>query len=264
MPVPLVDLLAWLATGALAGLLAGLFGVGGGIVIVPALTALFGLRQLAPAYTTHLAVATSLATILVTGLASVHAHHRRGAVDWPLVRRLAAGILLGGLAGSWIAAALPTLLLRRLFGAFEILVALQLLTFRPGTALWRPPGRLGMTAAGGLVGALSSVLGIGGGTLTVPFLVWSGVPMVRAVAAAAACGLPIALGGTLGFALAGSGLDGLPAGSLGFVYLPAWAGICLASVLLAPLGARLAHRLPPARLKGLFALILALVGWRML
>ncbi|WP_297528788.1 sulfite exporter TauE/SafE family protein [Thiohalobacter sp.] len=264
MPLVLIDLPAWLATGALAGLLAGLFGLGGGIVIVPALTALFGMQQLAPAYSTHLAVATSLATILVTGVASVRAHHRRGAVDWALVRRLLAGILLGGLAGAFLAAALPTLTLRRLFGAFEILVALQLLAFRPGRALWRLPGRAGMTLAGGVIGAVSSVLGIGGGTLTVPFLVWSGLPMVRAVAAAAACGLPIALGGSVGFLLASRDVGNLPPGTLGFVYLPAWAGICLASVLTAPIGARWAHRWPTGRLKSLFALVLCLIGLRMM
>lgn len=256
-------LLLYLATGAVAGLLAGLFGVGGGLIIVPALAFSFASLGFDNLVLMHLAVGTSLATIVFTSLSSIWAHHRRGAVDWPTVFRLTPGIVLGALGGAVLARFIPSDALRTVFSIFELAVALQLalnLKPSPHRAL---PGRTGSTLAGGVIGMISALVGVGGGTLTVPFLLWCNVVMQRAVATSAACGLPIALAGAIGFLAAGWGVVGLPRGSSGYLYWPAFVGVVAASVLFAPLGARLAHTLPAARLKRLFSLLLLLLGLRM-
>ncbi|WJW75364.1 sulfite exporter TauE/SafE family protein [Thiohalobacter sp. IOR34] len=259
-----MDALLYLASGALAGLLAGLFGIGGGLVLVPVLAWLFARQGLGGDHLMHLAVGTSLATIVVTSLASLRAHHRRGAVDTGVLGRLLPGIVLGGLGGAWLADRLPTDGLRQFFGVFELLVALQMLLaarYRPHRDL---PGAAGLFLAGSLIGGVSALLGIGGGTLSVPFLIWCSVPLVRAVGTSAAAGLPIALSGAAGFWLAGLDAPDLPPWSSGYIHWPAWLGISLASMLTAPLGAALAHRLDTRLLKRGFALVLALVGARML
>jgi hypothetical protein len=256
-------LLVYAALGALAGLLAGLLGVGGGLVIVPVLSWSFSAQGLPAAYVMQLALGTSLATIVFTSLASLRAHHGRGAVRWPLVARLAPGVVLGALAGAGLAERLGSELLERLFGVFELAVALHMAFGRGPAAHRQLPGGPGLALAGGLIGLASALFGIGGGTLTVPFLAWCNVPLRQAVATSSAVGLPIALGGAAGFVLAG--LDAqLPAWALGYVHLPALAGIAVASMLLAPLGARLAHTLPLTLLRRGFALFLAAVGTRML
>lgn len=255
---------AYLAVGAFAGLIAGLLGVGGGLIIVPALAWLLVQESINPSWLMHLAIGTSLATIVFTSLSSIRAHHRHGAVRWELVRELSPGIVLGAIAGGLLAKSIPTDGLGILFGLFELLVALQM-GFSLSPAAHRPlPGSAGMWGAGGFIGGFSAILGIGGGTLTVPFLVWCRVSMHQAVATSAACGLPIALAGVTGFIIAGWGQDGLPEYSLGFVYGPAFLGVVVASVLFAPLGAALAHRLPVVVLRRFFALFLAIVGVNML
>lgn len=248
--------------GALAGLLAGLFGVGGGLVIVPALLWAFHAQAFAQAM--HLAIGTSLATIVVTGLSSVWAHHKRGAVDWTLVASLAPGLVLGSLLGAVVADQLPSDGLRRLFGVFECLIGLQMLLATRYQPRFSLPGKAAFVGAGVVIGLLSALLGIGGGTLTVPLLVWVSVAMTTAVATSAACGLPIALAGALGFVVMGWNEAALPDFSTGYLYWPAWLGISMVSVVFAPLGARLAHALPTRRLKRGFALLLLLVGGRML
>jgi len=245
------------------GFVAGLLGVGGGLLIVPALILLLHAHGLAPGIEPQLALGTSLASILFTSLSSVRAHHRHGAVEWPLVRRIAPGIVLGTLAGAVLAAHMPATVLKGFFVVFLFYAATQMwLDFRPAPhrAL---PGRTGTTLAGGVIGAVSSWVGIGGGTLSVPFMLWHNVPLHRAIATSAAIGFPIAVAGALGYVLGGWHADGLPAGSLGFVYLPALAGIVLGSVLTAPLGARTAHRLPVRPLKRIFALLLFTLALRM-
>lgn len=250
--------------GALAGTLAGLFGVGGGLVIVPVLVFVFKGQGISEAVMVHLAVGTSLATIVLTSISSVRAHHRRGAVRWELFRQLTPGIVIGALLGAAVADLMPTAVLRNLFGTFELSVAIYLWWDRQPSPYRSLPGRAGMSAAGGLIGTVSSIIGIGGGTLTVPFLVWCNVHLREAVATSAACGLPIALAGAAGFVLTGWNEPRLPELASGYLYWPAFAGIALASVLFAPLGARLAHTLPVARLRKLFALFLAALGLRML
>ena len=257
-------LAAYLLLGALAGVSAGLLGIGGGLIIVPALLAIWQQGGLDSPWLVQMAIATSLASIVFTSVSSVYAHHRRGAVLWPQVARLAPGILLGAGLGAWSAAGLPGAWLKAAFGVFELLVAAQMafrLRPRPQRGL---PGGLGMGAVGVLIGWLSALLGIGGGTLTVPFLSWCNVTMQKAVATSAACGLPIAVAGSLAYVVAGWGVQGLPPGALGFVQLPALLGVVAASVLFAPLGAWLAHRLSAPTLKRVFALFLALLGLWML
>jgi uncharacterized membrane protein YfcA len=260
----MTELLAYLGTGAVAGLLAGLLGVGGGLVIVPALAALFGLRGFPADTLMHYAIGSSLAIIAPTSVASLMAHHRRGGIHWPAVRGLTAGIVPGALGGAWLAAQITSPGLRLLFGGFELLVALQLLAGRQPTAHHGLPGTAGLGFAGGVIGAISALLGIGGGTLTVPFLLWNGIDIRQAVATSAACGLPIALAGATAFAAGAAERGLLPDGThTGFVYWPAVAGVVSSSILAAPLGARLAHYLPKPVLQRLFALVLALIGLRM-
>jgi len=258
-----MELLTYIVTGAVAGLLAGLLGIGGGLVIVPALAMLFVHQGFATDTVMHYAVGTSLATIVVTSVSSLLAHHRRGSVDWLIVRRMSPSIVVGALGGARLAGYISSPGLGMFFGVFELLVALQLaFAFQP--AAHRPaPGKAGLGLAGAVIGAVSALLGIGGGTLTVPFLLWNRVDIRTAVGTAAACGLPIAMGGAAGFAMA-SMSAGSPQGlSTGFIYWPAVAGIVLASIPMAPVGARLAQHLPRTTLQRVFALLLVIVGAKM-
>ncbi len=260
----LTALLIYLGIGVVAGVLAGLLGVGGGLVIVPALAIAFSLQGIPDSVLMHLSVGTSLATIVVTSIASVRAHHRRGAVLWQPFARLTPGIIVGALVGAAIAGWLPGATLRTLFGLFALTVALQMgfgLKPSPHRQLPKPPG---MGLAGAFIGAVSAVVGIGGGSMTVPFLAWCNVPVRQAVATSAACGLPIAVAGAAGFMLTGWGHADLPANSSGFIHWPAFAGIVTTSMLLASVGARLAHSLPTVTLKRVFALFLTGVGLHLL
>jgi len=254
--------LAYLALGACAGLLAGLLGVGGGLIIVAALVWLLPAQGVPAASVMHVALATSLASIILTGLASARAHHQRGSVLWPSVRWLVPGLLLGGLLGAGIADQLDGTTLRYGVATFCLLAATQLAFGTPrggAERLDEPRGPL-LSAAGLAIGGLSALVGIGGGSMTVPLLVWLGTPPVRAVGTSAACGVAIGLASALGYALLGPPMGALPAGSVGYVYLPAAAGIAIASVACAPLGARIAHRLSGPVLKRVFALLLLAVG----
>lgn len=260
-------MLAWmlyLATGAVAGFLAGLLGVGGGLVIVPALIFIFTRAGFAPDYVAHMALGTSLASIVFTSIASLRAHHRRRAVRWPVMRALTPGIVAGTLAGALLATVLSSKFLQAFFVVFVVYVGTQmLLDFRPPPTR-ALPGSRGLFAAGGAIGIVSALVGIGGGSLSVPFLSWCNVKLHEAIGTSAALGLPIALAGLVGFAVTGSFVSApLPFGSIGFIYMPALIGLIAASVVTAPLGAHAAHALPVARLKRLFALVLYLIGARM-
>ncbi len=256
--------LVYAGIGGVAGVLAGLLGVGGGVVIVPMLVALFTTQHFAPASILHLAVGTSLASIVFTSISSLRAHHRRGAVDWQVVRRVTPGILAGTLAGSFVAAQLSGRLLKGFFVVFLYLIAIQLLLDARPKPSRQLPGATGMFGAGTVIGGVSSLVGIGGGSMSVPFLVWCNVSLPNAIGTSAAIGLPIALAGAVGYAASGLGTGALPAYSLGFVHLPALAGVAVVSVLTAPFGARLAHALPVSHIKKTFALLLAVMGTRML
>lgn len=264
MELILPTLLFYLLLGAFAGVMAGLLGVGGGLIIVPALAWIFQHQQIAETALMHLAIGTSLATIIATSISSVRAHHQRGAVLWPTVWRLTPGIVTGAWLGAAVADALSSFALQKVFAVFVLLMAAQM-GFGAKPAPHRDlPKTAGMLATGGVIGAVSAIVGIGGGSLTVPFLSWCNVPIRQAVATSAACGLPIALAGALGFVVTGLNAPGLPAWSLGYVYGPALLGVALTSMLFAPLGARLAHTLPTEMLKKIFAAFLAVIGVKML
>lgn len=250
----------YLALGACAGVLAGLFGVGGGIIIVPVLVFSFGLQGFSPDVLTHLAVGTSLATIVFTSLNAIREHHKRGAVRWHVFAWMTLGILLGSALGAKTASLIQGPHLQKIIGVFALLVSVQMfLDFKPKGSR-DTPGKGGLTLAGVIIGWASAIFGIGGGSLTVPYLSWRRVPMQQAVATSSACGLPIALSGAISFIILGWQDPLLPAHSSGFVYWPALVGIAITSMLCARFGARLAHRLSPRLLKRLFATLLFSVG----
>ena len=223
----------FLAIGALAGFLAGFLGIGGGFVVVPALTWIF-LRETATApFAIHMAVATSLGTMLVTSLSSLIAHHRKGAIRWPLVRSLAGGLVAGAVLGAIVADLLPGQTLVRVFGGFALLVGLQLILGNHPEGERPLPGQPVVSLVGLVIGAISSLVGIGGGAMTGPWQLWHGVRAQNAVATSAACGYPIAVAGTFAFVVLGLG-GSMPSGALGYVHLPAFAGIAAASALAAP------------------------------
>lgn len=256
--------LTYCGAGIIAGILAGLLGLGGGIVIVPMLTLTFTLQHFPEPVVHHLALGTSLGTIIFTSFASFRAHHRHGAVNWQVVRRITPGILVGTLAGSYVAASLSTTALRCFFIVFAFYVALQMLTNMKPAGGKQLPGIPGMFTVGTGIGTISSLVGIGGGSMSVPFLLWCDMTMHNAIGTSAAIGFPIALFGAVGFIANGLAASGLPKGSLGYIYLPALIGISLTSYFVAPLGVRLAHRLPVAHLKKIFACLLIVIGSRML
>jgi len=260
----LSDLIFLLGMGALAGLMAGLLGIGGGIIIVPVLALVFEGQGIDPDVLMHVAIGTSLGTIVVTSLSSIRAHQRRGAIDWTVFRSITPGIVVGALAGSVIAEQLSGHSLKLAFALFMLLVAAQMARGNVARPHRHLPGAPGLLAAGGIIGTVSSVMGVGGGSMSVPFLTWCNVPVRQAVATSAAIGLPIALGGALGFVVNGWDAAARPPWSLGYINLPAFLGIVVASTLFAPLGARIAHTIPPATLKRVFAVFLAVLGIKLL
>lgn len=281
-----MDLLLYILTGIVSGFLAGLLGVGGGLIIVPALVYTLPHAGYGPEVLVQTAVGSSLAVIVLTAVSSIRAHHRAGYVDWQMVRALAPGICVGALAGAALAGHLRGETLRVVYLVFLLAVAAQmLLEWRPpnrvkagrvkpgrvetggGEAGHGEPGRAVVAATGFIIGGFSSLVGIGGGTLSTPFMLWCGRNIHAAVATSAAIGLPIAVSGATGFVLAGLGRPDLPAGATGFVAWPAVAVVGGVSVLLAPLGARLSHRVAQRPLKRTFAALLlvlaARIAWEM-
>ncbi len=260
----MILLLAYLAVGAVAGVMAGLFGIGGGMIIVPVLVIAFASQGFSHEVLTHMAVATSLATIVFTSISSVRTHHQKGAVDWPLVGQLSSGVLVGAALGVLTMDYMSGALLQIVIGVFALIMAAQMglgLKPKPSREL---PGAAGLGAAGGIIGWLSAICGIGGGSLTVPYLTWCNHPVQRSVAVAAACGFPIALVAAGTNVAVGWGNPLLPEQTFGYVYWPAMVGIVLTSVPFARLGAKLAHRLSAEKLKKLFALLLVVVGIKFL
>lgn len=259
-------LAVYLLTGTIAGVLAGLFGVGGGLIMVPALALVLPGQGIPDALSMQVAIGTSLAVIALTSLSSTRAHQNRGGVRWDVVGRFAPGLAVGALLGALLADQLGGDTLRRIVGAGALLVALDFLRPRapapPAVPGARPP-LAELLGAGTAIGMASSLVGIGGGSLTVPYLGWRGLPIHQAIGSAAAGGVPIAWAGALGFVIAGWN-EALPAGCFGYIELRAFAGLAVASVACAPLGARLAHALPPQVLKRAFAVLLAVIGMKML
>ncbi|MDR1848496.1 MAG: sulfite exporter TauE/SafE family protein [Zoogloeaceae bacterium] len=253
-----------LLLGAFSGFFAGLLGLGGGAVMVPLLVALFAGRGFSSEVVMHLALGTAMATIVFTSFSSMRSHARHQAVLWPVVARITPGILLGTLLGTWVVKLMPTWWLAALFTVFILYIALQMILGfrpRPGREL---PGLVGMTSVGVGIGAFSCLVAIGGGSLSVPFMVWCNVRMQQAIGTSSAIGFPIALGGALGYGLNGYGAAHLPPYSLGFIYLPAMALLAMTSMTVAPLGVSLAHRLPVLRLRQIFAAVLLLLAGKMI
>jgi len=246
----------FLAIGCIVGFLAGLLGVGGAMTMIPVLTAIFAHEGFPPEHVVHVAVATSLATILFTSLSSMRAHARRGAVLWRVVWALAPGILVGSFVGPQLVARMSSALVASLFAAFTSVAGAQMLVNREPRATRELPGRAGLFGVGAGIGVVSSMVGAGGAFLSVPFMVWCNVRIRNAVATSAAIGFPISAAGTIGYIVAGLGQEALPALTVGYVNLPALGGIVVASMLTAPVGARLAHRWPVARLRRAFACLM--------
>ena len=257
-------LLAYVGLGAFAGFFAGLLGVGGGAIMVPVLAMFFAAQGFPEAHLVHLALGTSMATIIFTSVSSLRAHHRHGAVIWKVVRDITPGILVGTLTGAQFAARIPTKPLAVIFACFITYVAVQMILNVKPKPSRELPGMLGMFAVGSGIGAISALVAIGGGSLSVPFMTWCNVRVQNAIGTSAAIGFPIALSGTIGYLWGGSGATGLPPGSFGFIYLPALAGTVVASMLVAPFGARLTHTLPVATVKRIFAAVLVLLSAKML
>ncbi len=261
----MISILAmYAAVGAVAGILAGLLGIGGGLVIVPMLVFCLNRQGIPDQMIMHLALGTSMASIMFTAVSSFWSHHRRGAVRWIVVQRIVLGIFLGTFIGTCVAAKLSTPILKGFFVVFLYYVGVQMLTGKkpkPGRQL---PERAGMFGVGNIIGLVSSLVGIGGGTLSVPFMLWCNVSLHQAIGTSAAIGFPIAVAGTVGYIYNGLSAANLPAYTVGFVYLPALGGLVITSVFTAPIGVRLAHSLPVDKLKRVFAGLLLLVATRML
>jgi uncharacterized membrane protein YfcA len=257
--------LALVATGIFAGILAGLLGVGGGIVIVPVLFFLFQSFGVSPETAMLIATATSLATIVPTSISSIRSHNQKGNVDFILLKRWAAFILIGVLLGSWLVTRVEGSMFTMLFGVIAVLSALNML-FRTGkSALYQKlPGTAGQTVMGTSIGFFSSMVGIGGGTLSVPLLTLYNYPAHKAIGTAAAIGLIISLPGALTMLILGSTPTDAPAGTFGLVNVFGFACIVPLTVLFAPVGASLAAKLDAAKLKKIFAFVLLFTGLRML
>lgn len=256
--------LASLVLGAFSGLSAGLFGIGGGLIIVPVLILLYSQHHFAPDLVMIMSVATSLATIIFTSIVSAWAHHRLHAVIWSKVYRLIPCIAVGAVGGAVIADYMPKETLRLIFIVYLLYAAIHLaIASKPKTGQ-KPASRTVDAFAGLIIGWLSAILGIGGGSLTVPYLVYFQMPIRNAVAVSSACGLPIAIASTLSYIALGQSVFGLPTWSLGYVYGPAFLGIVLTSVVTAPIGAKLANKLPAQQLKRYFSLLLFIMAAKLL
>lgn len=264
-----IFILYYLIAGAFAGLLAGLFGIGGGMIIVPALIYIFKAQGIPQSALTHIGIGTSLATIIVTSISSLRAHNSRGAVNWNVWKRMAPGLISGSLIGAGVTSFIHGNSLQAIIGVGAFLVGLKMLFMKnkglEENDFSKLPSPIGQTGLGVFIGLISAIFGIGGGTLTVPLLSNYGLKIQNAVGTSAACGLPIASAGAIGFLIFGQFLDPnikdtLPNGVLGFVHIYAFVCVSTASFFTAPIGAKFAHKLPAKTLKKSFALLLLIVG----
>ena len=259
----MIWLAAYAVSGALVGFLAGLLGIGGGMTLVPVLSALFLAQALTPDHTVHLALGTAMASIIFTSSASVREHHKHGAVDWQIVKRMVPGMLLGALLSTVASGWIPQRTLALAFAAIVYAGATQIfLGTKPG-AHATMPGPLPVFGVGAVIGIISGLVSAGGTFLTVPFMLFCGVRMHTAIGTGAAIGIPVAIVGTIGYIVSGWRVESLPPGSLGFVFLPALAMLVLGSIVTAPMGARVAHKLPVQTLRRVFALLLYALATKM-
>jgi uncharacterized membrane protein YfcA len=254
----------YLLIGAFSGFLAGLLGLGGGVIVVPALAAAFASFNVMPAsYIMQMAVGTSLSTIIITFIASLYAHIKRGSVRWDIVKLILPAILLGVIIGTNLAGYLPSHYLQIIFALFLLFIAYRLFSGNLAPTPGQTPSRLVMSSFASFVGALSGILGVGGGLLLIPFLIRCGMDMRQATGTSVACGMFIGIIASISFMLLGQAHLSLP-WSTGFIYWPAFLGIAAASIVFAPIGTALAYKLPTAVLKRALAIFLVIVAILML
>ena len=265
MPIEPILVVQLAVLGLVTGFLAGLLGIGGGMIMVPFISAMLSGRGVEPGLAVKMAIATSMATIIFTSVSSVRAHHQKGAVRWDIVKRLAPGIVLGAMVASLgVFALLKGAALYFVFAAFVAFSGSQMFLDKKPAPTRQLPGTPGLLGAGGVIGFLSGLVGAGGGFVSVPFMTWCNVAIHNAVATSAALGFPIALANVVGYVIAGQRLEGLPPYAFGYLWLPALVVIASCSVLMAPLGAKAAHALPVKKLKRVFALVLFVLAGYML
>ena len=254
----------YLLMGLFVGFFAGLLGIGGGLILVTLMVYLFTMQGFPADRLLHLALGTSITSIVFTSMSSLRAHHKHGAVRWDILRTAVPGLVIGTLLGTVVADQLKSKYLAIFFVIFVYCSAVQMFANVKPKPTRQLPGKSGMTLAAIIVGIVSSLVGVGGGVMTIPLMSHCNVPMRQAVGTSAALGLPIAIAGTMGFIVTGLGKDHLPALSLGYVYLPALAGIVIGTFFTVPGGAKKAHSMPVTRLKKIFAVILFVLATKML
>ncbi len=264
LEINLIDAILYCLTGAFVGFAAGLLGIGGGLIIVPVLYFIFSSQNFDPQHLMHMALATSLATIIITSISSTLAHHKKHAVLWPIVLLLTPGIGLGSWFGASYAAQLDTSTLKPIFGIFEIFVAFLMFSQYQSKQHQLTIKKMNGFIGGNIIGSISAIVGIGGGSLTVPFLHWHKINIKNAIATSAACGLPIAIFATASYIYNGWDIPSTRQNVFGFVQLDAFLLIAASSFILAPFGAKYAHQIPGAALKKIFSVFLLLLGLKML
>jgi uncharacterized membrane protein YfcA len=257
----LSDILMLMLCGSISGFLAGLLGIGGGMILVPFMILVFNHLEFSQEVIVHMAIATGMCTILFTTSSAIWAHHKHGSIDWKLVAALSPGMIFGGLiGGSELFEALKTSWLSLFFAVFIVYTSIQMLLNKKPKAGRDLPGALGLFSFGGFAGALASLVGAGGAFITVPFMLWCNVKPHTAMATSSGLGLPVAAAATLGYMYGSWGNPNLPSGSMGFVYLPAVACIVVVRIFTAPFGAKLARKLDVAQLKRVFGVMLLLLA----
>ena len=261
--IPMAIILIFLGFGTIVGILAGLLGVGGGAVLVPILNFVLPYDGVEPSMVHHMALGTSMASIVFTSISSARSHNQRGTIPWNIVLGLTPGILAGTFGGTFVVASIPGLQLKIIFAVFLAYTSFQMIMDLKPKASFHLPGMVGLFIAGLVIGLVSSFVGIGGGALTIPFLIMCNIPMINAIGASAAVGFPLAVSGALGYVYNGLGNSMLPEYSFGFVYLPALLGLVITSMIFAPYGVKLSHSLPVKTLKRCFGIMLLLVTARM-
>lgn len=256
--------IVYLLMGLFVGFFAGLLGIGGGLILVTLMVYLFTLQDFPVDRILHMALGTSITSIVFTSISSLRAHHKHGAVRWDIVRMAVPGLIAGTLLGTLVADQLKSKYLAIFFVVFVYYSAVQMFVNAKPKPSRQLPGRTGMTVASTMIGVLSALVGVGGGVMTIPLMSMCNVPMRNAIGTSAALGLPIAVAGTVGYVVTGLGKDHLPPFSIGYVYLPALIGIVVGTLVTVPWGAKMAHTMPVSRLKKIFAVILFILATRML